>query len=511
MSVTQSFIEMVRSGKNCLLTGGGGVGKTYTINKMKEELPGLRLITTATTGLASLHVGGCTIHSFSNMGIHNSVDEIKQVMKGDRWYRATERIRSFNTVIIDEISMMANDQFDLLDLIFRKATKNESLPFGGKQIILVGDFLQLPPVIRERERKEAMDYKWWVFNSKAYEESDFKVFHLTEVKRQSEMDTIKALNEVRFGRVGPLTNALFSSREGAELDSNNDVIRLMPTNKEVDKINMSTLAELEGEPIELKGTFKYNERIEDSKDRASIYYQIIRNCTAPEIISLKKNARVILLKNNPEEGYVNGSMGTLLDHGWFLNPDSSTKYDYAEDHFVKDGIEYERVFDLKYSDKMYYLGHLKITYEGRKKMALMNKYEDWKPQESLVVKLDNGRIVLVARAQFPYRTGDYICDVTGDVEDDAIFYQFPVRLAWAITIHKSQGMTLDNVEIHMNRVFAEGQAYVALSRAKSLWGMRLLGWKPQKVMAEPNAVDFYNNLMINDPEDEIKRIREGLE
>jgi ATP-dependent DNA helicase PIF1 len=485
MNIEEKFIQAVKSGKNCLLTGGGGVGKTYLVNKMREALPQKRIAMTATTGLAALHIKGTTINSFLNFGTRTNVSQIRDIMRNhETWWKTFERLSDNDIILIDEVSMMASDLTDLIDLIMKKSLENE-LPFGGKQMIFVGDFLQLPPVISEKARKKELGSNIWAFQSEAWKNADIKIFHLTEVKRQSDVKVIHALNEIRFGSCGPMTKALFNTRENAPIESKG-IIRLLSKNDEVDEINEKHLHQLEGPFESYKGIYSYNPKITCGREKARLYYTMKQSCNAEEIVEIKKNARLILLKNNPEEGYVNGSMGTYRGRIFTLPHESKLKkYQEAVYQFERFGINH--VIDER--NNVILLNPLEVE-----KMNQYRQFDDFNPAECLVIDLDDtkGHIYL-KRASYSFKSGDYR-DENEEVEEDVVFHQFPIRLAWAITIHKSQGMTLDNVEIYMDNIFSEAQAYVALSRVKSLEGMRLIGWNPNKVKANKTAIEFYRHI-----------------
>lgn len=488
MHTTQDFIDAVKRGENIFLTGGGGVGKTYTINNALKVIDGLRPAMTASTGLASLHIKGTTIHRFSGMGGYSRPEDIHKITRNhDLWEKVWPRIDSVNIVIIDEISMIAADQFDLLNAIFKRAGKNRNAAFGGMQMILVGDLLQAPPVIKEKERREAMGDKCYMIHSDAWIEGDFKTYYLREVKRQSDEKMINALDDVRYGIATHSVKEIFGSRENAVIEVDSLPVKLMSKNKEVDKINNERLSELEGDVESIKGGYAFHPEIEsDNKERIRLYHVMKDFCNADETINLKFASRVMTLKNNDDYGYVNGSLGHFLRRAYIIDM-SIEKYMDADYWLNKYSVPYK--INSTYNDI------LELDENG---IAIMQKHQSfskWSPQEALVVKLDCGKLVFVLRAKYEYKSGDFV-DEMGEIETDVTFHQFPVRLAWAITMHKAQGMTLDAVEVHMENIFGDGQAYVALSRAKTLEGLRIIGWKPDKIRANFRAIEFYDSLEI---------------
>lgn len=486
MHTSEDFIEAIKRGENVFLTGGGGVGKTYTINNTLKRLTNLKPAMTASTGLASLHVKGSTIHSFSGMGGFHHPKHIRAITRNwDSWEKVWARIDSVNIVIIDEISMIAADQFDLLNLIFKRAGKNPDAPFGGMQMVLVGDLLQAPPVIREKERREEMGDRCYMIHSDAWIEGDFKTYYLREVKRQSDEKMIHALDDIRYGIATQSVKEIFGSREGAEITVDARPVKLMSKNNEVDKINEQRLAELEGEVETYKGGYTFHPEVEeDNKERIRLWNIMKKSCNADETIHLKFAARVMLLKNNDDYGYVNGSMGYYLRRSYIIDM-SIEKYMDADYWFNELGIPFK--INSTYNEI------LELDDPAVEKMKSFHRTQKWSPQEVLVVKLDTGKLVFVQRAKYEYKSGNFINEAD-EPETDVSFHQFPIRLAWAITMHKAQGMTLDAVEVHMSNIFGDGQAYVALSRAKTLEGLRIIDWDPKKIRANFRAIEFYDSL-----------------
>lgn len=503
-TVTQKFVEAVRDGSNCCLTGGGGVGKTWTINKMIENTRSKRIVMTASTGVAATLVNGTTVHRFTGMGGFYSVEQIDQICGpkkrfSTRWMEACTRMQMADILVIDEVSMLAADQIDLIDLICRKARNELEIPFGGLQVILVGDFLQLPPVIVEPERKHEMGKDYWAFNSKAWVEGGFKTFHLTEVKRQTDVAMINALNEIRMGNCGIMTDALFKQQEFREIDCKYPTI-LMPKKNPAQKHNLKMLKELAGEEIVLKGHFTFHDDV--TRGMQGVYMQDMKkSCQAEQEIIIKPQARVMLLKNNPEEGYVNGSTGTFLEAVYMINTNSRLrKWRDAEDRLSWAG--YKRAYEGEDKTGMDYwedennsnMIHLSDSCVESIKENPRFQALEWQIPKIVKIQLDNKKIVYVGRSEWDIVSGNIICSESNESLKDVVFSQYPIRLAWAITIHKSQGMTLDYAEIHCNNFFSEGHAYVALSRVKTLVGMRLIDWHKSGVFANCDAVRFYKNL-----------------
>ncbi len=396
----KTALEILKSGKNVFITGSAGTGKTYLLSLYTQYLKERRVYPTivAPTGIAASHLGGQTIHSFFALGIRDSIDESYVDFLLDKKYLKT-RFSKLKLLIIDEVSMISPEIFSSMDLILR-GFKGTDTPFGGVQVVISGDFFQLPPVSKVPKEKR---FAW---QSPAWKALDLQTCYLEEKFRQDDDRLIQVLDDIRAGEISSSSEALLESRHEKVLTSHFNPTKLYTHNVDVDRINLDELDKLEGEPKLF---------VHESKGSEKNIEKIFKSSLVLGELALKKGAVVIFIKNNTEAGYVNGTTGTVQS----FSP----------------------------IDKM----PIVITTEGLK---IKLEPEDWSLEN------DSGKVT-------------------------ATVSQVPLRLAWAITIHKSQGMTLDAAEIDLSKTFETGQGYVALSRIKNIEGLRLMGLNPMALRVDP--------------------------
>jgi len=404
MTQEEAF-EVLVSGQNALITGQAGTGKTYLLNQYIEYLNKKKkpVGITASTGIAATHLNGVTIHSWCGMGIRDAMTaaEIKKLFTRNK--AAVKRIQDAEVLIIDEISMLHAHQLDMINEICCRIRTGLG-PFGGLQVVLCGDFFQLPPVSRVANRGA------FVSESNAWLQMDLTVCYLEKQYRQNENnDLYRLLNEIRESRVSEESCQLLSERIQHSFDDGIIPTKLYTHNSNVDEYNLKRLAELESKEADF---------VMRSGGDDFVVGQMKKGCLAPEELKLKVGAVVMFVSNNPAKHYVNGTTGVVID------------------------------FDEK---------------EGYP-----------------IVETFRGDEILAA----PVRWG------TEEVDFDAWIEQVPLRLAWAITIHKSQGMTLDYAEIDLSRAFTYGLGYVALSRVRSLDGLSLLGYNEMSLLVSKEAKEL---------------------
>ncbi len=393
-------LDILKSGKNVFITGSAGTGKTHLLKLYTQYLKERRVYPAivAPTGIAASHLDGQTIHSFFSLGIRDSIDEGYVDFLLDKKYLKT-RFSKLKILIIDEVSMISPEIFSSMDLILR-GFKGTDVPFGGVQVVISGDFFQLPPISKVPKEKR---FAW---QSPAWRALELQTCYLQEKFRQDDDKLIQILDDIRSGEISELSENLLSQRHEKELSSHFKPTKLYTHNVDVDRINLEELAKLETAPKH----FVY-----ESKGSQKNIEKIFKSALVLEKLVLKKGAVVIFIKNNSEDGYVNGTTGMVQSFSPIDNMP------------------------------------IVITTSGKKiKLDL----EDWSLEN------ESGKVL-------------------------ATVSQVPLRLAWAITIHKSQGMTLDAAEIDLSKTFETGQGYVALSRIKNIEGLRLMGLNPMALRVDP--------------------------
>lgn len=404
-------LEIMLSGENIFLTGAAGSGKTFTLNRFIKlaKNSGKKVSVTATTGLAATHLGGNTIHAWSGIGIYDYLS--KKFFEKIPKTRA-EIIKNTDILVIDEISMLHDFRLDMVEEICRIIRQNDK-PFGGIQVILCGDFFQLPPINRTGSRTGG-----FAIHSEAWRMSDFTVCYLEENYRQKDSELTEILNALRADNLRrkhaeSLLNRIDAEPEFENEDFSKNLTELHTTNIDVDAINEQKLAELE------EKEFHFAQTTTGAKN----YVETLqKSVLAPELLRLKKGALVMAVKNAQNRYYVNGSIGEVID---------------------------------------------------------FEKFTDYP-----IVQFQNGRVVTMVPDAWELRDGD---------KKRASIMQIPLRLAYAITVHKSQGMTLDAARIDLRKAFSEGMGYVALSRVRSLDKLYLIGINRTAliVSSEAQRIDTY--------------------
>lgn len=406
------IIKYFEEGRNVFVTGGAGSGKSYLLNFLKRNYAYLGLEVTASTGIAAVNIGGITIHSWAGIGLANlPIDQIVRNVLSPKLSRIRRRIKRARALAIDEISMISAELFEIIDQVLQ-AVRANSKPMGGLQILLFGDFLQLPPISRTGKFN-------FCFNSAVWKALNFQTFILEKIFRQSDKRLVKILNNLRLGKLEDDDRKTIESRICAT--DNNSSIRptiLTTHNSKVEEINHHELKKIpHPEVVHMAEYFGESQKIEFLK----------KNCIAYETLSVKIGAQVMMIKNtHQKEGIINGSLGVIRDF--------SPKKSYP------------------------------------------------------LVEFSNGKILTISPEEWLIERFD---PEKNSVITEAGVTQIPLILAWAMTIHKSQGLTLDKISCDLSQVFSPGQAYVALSRARQLEGIFIQSINFNRISADSEAVRFY--------------------
>src|SRR3989338_8891257 len=408
----ETALKILQTGANVFLTGEPGSGKTHTINQYVRWLEerGISPAVTASTGIAATHIGGYTIHSWSGIGVKRDLDlyALDKITQNERVVR---RVRNTCVLIIDEVSMLSATTLGMVDRVCREI-RHKDAPFGGLQVVLVGDFFQLPPVMREEYREEqTLDSETFerasnfAFSARAWEALNPLVCYLSEQHRQEDAAFLALLSGIRRGAFTASHRALLEKRRATA--GRAGLTQLYSHNADVDRINDKELVSIPGDVR----TF-----VMTSQGREALVTSLKRGCLSPETLSLKTGARVMFTKNDVERRFVNGTLGMVT------------------------GFDKETGFPAV------------KTHSGRNCVA---EPVEWHVE-------DGGKVL--ARVE-----------------------QVPLRLAWAITVHKSQGMSLDGAHMDLSQAFEYGQGYVALSRVRTLAGLLLAGLNERALHVHPEV------------------------
>ena len=411
----QEALSILKTGANVFLTGEPGSGKTHTIREYIQYLKNHNIepAVTASTGIAATHIGGMTVHSWSGIGIKKHLDkyELDKIVESEYIAKRVGRAR---ILIIDEVSMLSPETLSMVDAVCR-GVKRTNEAFGGIQVIFVGDFFQLPPIVVV-DRQASIEGRLFeefppifAYQSSVWAKVKPMVSYLTEQHRQDDIDFLNVLSAIRRGRFDQDHRSHIEKRKIHPDQAPAAAPKLFSHNADVDAFNDKMLRTLAGEGRSFSMT---------SQGRTHILAGLKKGCLSPEVLELKVGAAVMFTKNNNKERFFNGTLGTVIGF------DRSLGYPIVK---IRDGK--------------------KIIVEPM----------EWTVEE-------NGKTL-------------------------ASISQIPLRLAWAITIHKSQGMSLDEAVMDLSAVFEFGQGYVALSRIRRLSGLYLTGLNSRAFQVHPEVLE----------------------
>ncbi|RKY42646.1 MAG: AAA family ATPase [Candidatus Omnitrophota bacterium] len=421
----KAFNLMEKTNKHVFVTGKAGTGKSTLLEYFRSRSK-KKIVVLAPTGVAALNVRGQTIHSFFRFKPDVTIEKIKK-----RKVRDTSIFKKLDSIVIDEISMVRADLLDCIDYALRKYRNSYSKPFGGVQMIFIGDLYQLPPVVTRSEKNLFNGYYKgaYFFNANVFQEFQMEVVELEKIYRQKDEKFISILNSIRNNTVSDKEIEILNRCVGRKFskDKKIPVITLTTINKKAKEINDYHLLQLKSK-IHI-----YKARIKGEFEKQSY--------PADEVLRIAKGAQVMLLNNDSSGRWINGTLGEVIE--------------------------------------------------------IENKKD--KP-DTIIVRLEEGNIVEVI--PYEWELFHFVYNEAIDaIETKTVgkFIQYPLKLAWAVTIHKSQGKTFQRVVIDFSRgTFAPGQAYVALSRCVSLDGISLTRpFKKGYVFTDPEIVNFLTRYQYN--------------
>ncbi len=399
-------LDHLRSNANVFLTGHAGTGKSFVIrqylNNLMYPIPVL-----ASTGAAAVLIEGRTFHGYFGLGIMEGGLE-RTVKKAISNNRVRARLNKDSALVIDEISMIHPEAFEAANRI-AKTVRDSDLPFGGLRLVVVGDFLQLPPITYSNQSIN------WLFDTDVWHQLDFKKVYLTETMRTLSSDFISVLNSIRVGKVNEAVKEFLDARQSPVGDDFNGTV-LFGRRNQAEFFNIKKLNQIEADEVIFETEIKVASKIDKTPD------SLLMLSPLPKTLKLKIGALVMIRKNDPDGKFVNGSLARV-------------------EKFLK---------------------------------------------ETIRITLFNGLKIELAKDDF------HILDPDG--KKMATITNFPLSLAWATTIHKAQGASIDRVHVDLKSLWECGQAYVALSRARDPENLFIEGWSPKSIKANSEAVKFYDSI-----------------
>ncbi|KAK4275530.1 hypothetical protein QN277_018595 [Acacia crassicarpa] len=420
----KSILAAISRGNSVFITGSAGTGKTLFLQEAIKRLRILykpsRVSITASTGIAACAIKGQTLHSFAGIGMlnYNRKVMLDRIIMNRKAYK---RWLNVQALVIDEISMIDAELFDTLEFIAREVKGVESV-WGGIQLVVCGDFFQLPPIPNKGSSWTSVKF---AFEAESWNKSFDMQIEFTKIFRQSDILLIKLLQGIRTGEMDPQDMEFLEQSCIPESECDPSVIQLLPLNKQVERVNQERLDSLQKEVV-----------VYNAVDHgAQPWKGQLSTGMAPDSVSICEGARVMLVKNlNTWKRLVNGATGEVVGFA------EAKSYDEVCPHMLLP-----------------------------------------------IVKFDSGETMVVEPATWQVMHGEEVV---------AWRKQIPLILAWALSIHKCQGMTLDRIHTNLSSAFGCGMVYVALSRVRSLKGLHLSGFTRSKIQANPKVSQFYKSFAL---------------
>ncbi|EDO17699.1 hypothetical protein Kpol_1033p2 [Vanderwaltozyma polyspora DSM 70294] len=479
---------IVRRRMNVFYTGSAGTGKSIILRNVIERLTQLYgkeyVAITASTGLAATTIGGVTLHRWAGIGIGTgAIDRI--LSRIQRKFDLLASWRNTRVLIIDEISMIDGKFLDKLEELARRIRKNNK-PFGGIQLVLTGDFFQLPPV----PKREINELSQFCFESKMWPTCIQKTILLTKVFRQQDNELIEILNSIRFGEIQPaMVKTIRSLNREINYEDGIRPTELYATRREVEASNSRQLQSLPGKLYEFVSIDVAPKEYMDLLDSSVM---------VEKVITLKEDAQVMMLRNKPESELVNGSLGKVL----FFIPQKLEKkmndlYRYMDEEAIRD----MRLVSKVIGKPVYRESN---EFKNELNQRPMSRLERLETMINIAVTISEKEPVFplirwtITTTRFHHELmlpDNFVVDLPGS-NTGLQRTQLPIMLCWALSIHKSQGQTIQRLKVDLSNIFEAGQVYVALSRATSKENLQVVNFNPKRIRANEKVKTFYKKLDV---------------
>lgn len=506
-------ITAAEQGESFFLTGSAGTGKSFVLKHIIDSLRkrGLKVVVTASTGCAAVAIQGTTIHSACGVGL--GMDSFEFLRKKAGRPALFKKLNDADVLVIDEVSMLDSILFEKIETMYSTSRTGRVRPsrrgrvinkgsFGGLQVVLCGDFFQLPPVAASDPKLQHLREKFFAFESDAWQRTIKKTFILRQVHRQADRNFVGLLNEMRHGMVSRYTMRVLSACRVAganlEIDDADRYVhytKLYAFRNQVAQENEGRLRQLGGNSVAYDSKRLIDRESLGMMSVASVE-GLLKSMIPAERLVLKIGARVICIKNvDQPNGIVNGAAGTVV--GFTTSSQTllqrvvphaknwaAEKHRFSKEPYTIDGLMREEVMNIDDAEAM------------GKELRRFRRGTDG----ALEIDCVTGGLVPVVRFDHGVCKTMFVEDwkVVGlKGQDVAELRQIPLTLGWALTIHKAQGMTLERVETDVGKAFDFGQVYVAMSRARSMQGLRVTTFAANKVMTHEKVQKFYQQIAKN--------------